>query len=105
MSPQYLVSVPLKMFRLWAFMGMAAQVSTAPAPHPSRPPGEVTQRPGGGDTVPLTPAQIPLAWFVSKFLRGNYGNAAVWLSLIIGQPIAVLMYVHDYYVLNYEGTQ
>lgn len=68
---EYLVSVPLKMFRLWAFMGMAAQ--------------------------------IPLAWFVSKFLRGNYGNAAVWISLIIGQPIAVLMYVHDYYVLNYEG--
>ncbi|NWH48312.1 DGAT1 acyltransferase, partial [Fregata magnificens] len=62
---EYLVSVPLKMFRLWAFMGMAAQ--------------------------------IPLAWFVSKFLRGNYGNAAVWISLIIGQPIAVLMYVHDYY--------
>lgn len=24
--PQYLVSVPLKMFRLWAFMGMMAQV-------------------------------------------------------------------------------
>ncbi|XP_069738135.1 diacylglycerol O-acyltransferase 1 [Phaenicophaeus curvirostris] len=70
---EYLVSVPLRMFRLWAFMGMAAQ--------------------------------IPLAWFVSKFLRGNYGNAAVWMSLIIGQPIAVLMYVHDYYVLNYEGHQ
>ncbi|KAM6125770.1 LOW QUALITY PROTEIN: diacylglycerol O-acyltransferase 1 [Pterocles gutturalis] len=70
---EYLVSVPLKMFRLWAFMGMAAQ--------------------------------IPLAWFVSRFLRGNYGNAAVWMSLIIGQPIAVLMYVHDYYVLNYEGNQ
>ncbi|NXN16381.1 DGAT1 acyltransferase, partial [Indicator maculatus] len=67
---EYLVSVPLKMFRLWAFMGMAAQV--------------------------------PLAWFVSRFLQGNYGNAAVWISLIIGQPIAVLMYVHDYYVLNYE---
>uniref|UniRef100_A0A8D0HI15 O-acyltransferase n=1 Tax=Sphenodon punctatus TaxID=8508 RepID=A0A8D0HI15_SPHPU len=70
---EYLVSVPLKMFRLWAFMGMMAQ--------------------------------IPLAWFVGRFLRGNYGNAAVWISLIIGQPIAVLMYVHDYYVLNYEGTQ
>ncbi|XP_054841959.1 diacylglycerol O-acyltransferase 1 [Eublepharis macularius] len=70
---EYLVSVPLKMFRLWAFMGMMAQ--------------------------------IPLAWFVSRFLRGNYGNAAVWMSLIIGQPIAVLMYVHDYYVLNYEGRQ
>uniref|UniRef100_A0A671W3L4 O-acyltransferase n=1 Tax=Sparus aurata TaxID=8175 RepID=A0A671W3L4_SPAAU len=69
---EYLVSVPLKMFRLWAFMGMMAQV--------------------------------PLAWFVSRFLNGNYGNAAVWISLIIGQPVAVLMYVHDYYVIHYGGT-
>lgn len=67
---EYLVSIPLKMFRLWAFMGMMSQ--------------------------------IPLAWFVGRFLRGNYGNAAVWISLIIGQPIAILMYVHDYYVLNHE---
>lgn len=65
---EYLVSVPLRMFRLWAFMGMMAQ--------------------------------LPLAWFVGNFLRGNYGNAAVWISLIIGQPFAVLMYVHDYYVLH-----
>uniref|UniRef100_A0AAV2KA62 O-acyltransferase n=1 Tax=Knipowitschia caucasica TaxID=637954 RepID=A0AAV2KA62_KNICA len=56
---EYLVSVPLKMFRLWAFMGMMAQV--------------------------------PLAWFVSRYLNGIYGNAAVWISLIIGQPVAVLM--------------
>uniref|UniRef100_A0A3Q3FXM3 O-acyltransferase n=1 Tax=Labrus bergylta TaxID=56723 RepID=A0A3Q3FXM3_9LABR len=70
---EYLVSVPLKMFRLWAFMGMMAQV--------------------------------PLAWFVGRFLNGNYGNAAVWISLIIGQPVAVLMYVHDYYVIHYgEAT-
>nr|XP_035961789.1 diacylglycerol O-acyltransferase 1 isoform X4 [Halichoerus grypus] len=68
---EYLVSVPLHMFRLWAFTGMMAQ--------------------------------IPLAWIVSRFFRGNYGNAAVWLTLIIGQPVAVLMYVHDYYVLNYEA--
>ncbi|XP_058421154.1 diacylglycerol O-acyltransferase 1 isoform X2 [Diceros bicornis minor] len=47
---------------------------------------------------------IPLAWIVSRFFRGNYGNAAVWLTLIIGQPVAVLMYVHDYYVLNHEAT-
>uniref|UniRef100_A0A3Q1F5K1 O-acyltransferase n=1 Tax=Acanthochromis polyacanthus TaxID=80966 RepID=A0A3Q1F5K1_9TELE len=66
---EYLVSVPLRMFRLWAFTGMMAQ--------------------------------LPFAWFVGYFLRGNYGNAAVWMSLIIGQPFAVLMYVHDYYVLNY----
>uniref|UniRef100_F7C164 O-acyltransferase n=2 Tax=Monodelphis domestica TaxID=13616 RepID=F7C164_MONDO len=68
---EYLVSVPLRMFRLWSFTGMMAQ--------------------------------IPLAWIVGRFLQGNYGNAAVWLSLIIGQPVAVLMYVHDYYVLNYEA--
>ncbi|KAM9690222.1 diacylglycerol O-acyltransferase 1 isoform 3-T3 [Dama dama] len=68
---EYLVSIPLRMFRLWAFTGMMAQ--------------------------------IPLAWIVGRFFRGNYGNAAVWLSLIIGQPVAVLMYVHDYYVLNYEA--
>ncbi|KAM7373282.1 hypothetical protein PAMP_008147 [Pampus punctatissimus] len=69
---EYLVSVPLKMFRLWAFMGMMAQV--------------------------------PLAWFVGRFLNGIYGNAAVWISLIIGQPIAVLMYVHDYYIIHYGST-
>uniref|UniRef100_A0A3B5QK29 O-acyltransferase n=1 Tax=Xiphophorus maculatus TaxID=8083 RepID=A0A3B5QK29_XIPMA len=66
---EYLVSVPLRMFRLWAFTGMMAQ--------------------------------LPLAWLVGRFLRGNYGNAAVWMSIIIGQPFAVLMYVHDYYVMNY----
>ncbi|XP_032375002.1 diacylglycerol O-acyltransferase 1b [Etheostoma spectabile] len=67
---EYLVSVPLRMFRLWAFMGMMAQ--------------------------------LPLAWFVGRFLRGNYSNAAVWMSIIIGQPFAILMYVHDYYVLHYR---
>lgn len=41
---------------------------------------------------------------MAKFLRGNYGNAAVWLSLIIGQPIAVLMYVHDYYVTHNQDS-
>ncbi|XP_032112019.1 diacylglycerol O-acyltransferase 1 isoform X1 [Sapajus apella] len=68
---EYLVSIPLRMFRLWAFTGMMAQV--------------------------------PLAWLVGRFFQGNYGNAAVWVTLIIGQPIVVLMYVHDYYVLNYEA--
>ncbi|EDV25992.1 uncharacterized protein TRIADDRAFT_35841 [Trichoplax adhaerens] len=65
---EYLVSVPLRMFRLWSFIGMVAQ--------------------------------IPLASVISRFLSGNYGNVAVWLSLILGQPIAILMYVHDYYLAN-----
>ncbi|CAF0921497.1 unnamed protein product [Brachionus calyciflorus] len=63
---EYLVSIPLRMFRIWAFLGMIVQ--------------------------------IPFAVFVKKFLHGNYGNMAVWVSLIIGQPIAVMMYIHDYYI-------
>jgi hypothetical protein len=30
----------------------------------------------------------------------KYGNMAVWLSLILGQPIAIFAYVHDYYIIN-----
>ena len=64
---EYLVSVPLRMFRLWAFIGMLAQV--------------------------------PFAMFVNKVLQGGQlGNMAVWVSLIIGQPLAMMMYFHDYYV-------
>jgi len=95
LSPQYLVSIPLRMFRLWAFTGMMAQVSS---PGPPLRPAPRAQR-----LTPVLCPQIPLAWIVGRFFRGNYGNAAVWLSLIIGQPVAVLMYVHDYYVLNREA--
>uniref|UniRef100_T1J269 O-acyltransferase n=1 Tax=Strigamia maritima TaxID=126957 RepID=T1J269_STRMM len=69
---EYLVSIPLKMFRLWAFIGMAAQV--------------------------------PFARFVRRFLAGKFSNMAVWLSLIIGQPLAILMYYHDYYIIHYENS-
>lgn len=68
---EYLVSVPLRMFRIWAFTGMVGQV--------------------------------PFAMFVSRFLHNQYGNIAVWISLIIGQPLCILMYYHDYYIIHY-GT-
>lgn len=102
---QYLVSVPLHMFRLWAFTGMMAQVSVPSCPQPlPRAPGAASPRVTGCGRLTVAPClQIPLAWIVSRFFQGNYGNAAVWLTLIIGQPVAVLMYVHDYYVLNYEA--
>ena len=29
------------------------------------------------------------------------GNVLVWLSLILGQPLAVMMYYHDYVVDHY----
>lgn len=66
---EFLVSVPLRMFRLWSFSAMIGQV--------------------------------PFAMFVSKYLAGHQtGNFAVWISLIIGQPLAIMMYFHDYYVQN-----
>lgn len=67
---EYLVSIPLKMFRMWAFCGMLSQ--------------------------------LPFASFVSKYLSKypQWANVAVWVSLIIGQPLCILMYYHDYYVTN-----
>uniref|UniRef100_A0A7E4W3L3 O-acyltransferase n=1 Tax=Panagrellus redivivus TaxID=6233 RepID=A0A7E4W3L3_PANRE len=67
---EYLVSVPLHMFRLWAFWAMLAQV--------------------------------PLSMLTDKVIRGGRaGNVIVWLSIILGQPMAILMYVHDWYLLNH----
>uniref|UniRef100_A0A2C9K594 O-acyltransferase n=1 Tax=Biomphalaria glabrata TaxID=6526 RepID=A0A2C9K594_BIOGL len=65
---EYLVSIPLRMFKIWAFMGMAMQV--------------------------------PIAYITSKFVRGKWGNITMWLSLILGQPVAILAYFHDYYVVH-----
>jgi diacylglycerol O-acyltransferase 1 len=70
---EYLVSVPLKTFKIWAFMGMMAQ--------------------------------IPLS-FISKILEKKmgprFGNACVWASLILGQPLCILVYYHDYVIQNYN---
>lgn len=66
---EYLVSVPLRMFRVWAFLAMLGQV--------------------------------PLAQFVNKYIHGKYANMVVWLSLILGQPIAIFCYVHDYYMIHF----
>ncbi|KHJ86040.1 MBOAT family protein [Oesophagostomum dentatum] len=66
---EYLVSVPLHMFRLWAYYGMMSQ--------------------------------IPLSLFIDYVVKGGRaGNVVVWLSLILGQPLAILMYVHDWYVMH-----
>ncbi|XP_076358306.1 diacylglycerol O-acyltransferase 1-like isoform X5 [Tachypleus tridentatus] len=70
---EYLVSVPLNMYRIWAFSGMLGQV--------------------------------PFAMFVSQYLHNQYGNMAVWISIIIGQPLCILMYYHDYYIIHYGSLE
>lgn len=70
---EYLVSVPLKTFNVYAFVGMMAQ--------------------------------IPLS-FISKLLEKNvgerWGNMIVWASLILGQPLCIMIYYHDYMIQNYS---
>ncbi|XP_026468476.1 diacylglycerol O-acyltransferase 1 [Ctenocephalides felis] len=72
---EYLVSVPLKTFQIWAFTGMMAQ--------------------------------IPLS-FISRFMEINvgprWGNIVVWSSIILGQPLAIMMYYHDYMITHYGDT-
>ncbi len=49
-------------------------------------------------------SQVPLSIFVKRYLRDHYGNIAVWVSLIIGQPLAIMMYIHDYYLAYYKDV-
>jgi hypothetical protein len=57
----------------------------------------------GACTEPVL-LQIPLI-VVSKYLETaigpRAGNICVWLSLIIGQPLALMMYYHDFVVEHY----
>ncbi|KAF5277673.1 hypothetical protein FQA39_LY18442 [Lamprigera yunnana] len=69
---EYMVSVPLKTFKIWAFMGMMGQ--------------------------------IPLS-YLSRYMEKNFGprmgNVVVWASIIMGQPLCIMMYYHDYVVTHY----
>ncbi|KAL1513370.1 hypothetical protein ABEB36_002789 [Hypothenemus hampei] len=72
---EYMVSVPLKTYKIWAFMGMMGQ--------------------------------LPLSFF-SRFVEKRYGprlgNIIVWSSIIIGQPLCIMMYYHDYMVIHHGTT-
>lgn len=69
---EYMVSVPLKTYKIWAFMGMMGQ--------------------------------IPLSFLsraVEKRYGPRFGNIVVWSSIIIGQPLCIMMYYHDYMVIHH----
>lgn len=65
--------MPLKTFKIWAFMGMMGQ--------------------------------IPLSSF-SRYMEAKFGprwgNIAVWASIILGQPLCIMMYYHDYVVTHFN---
>ena len=66
------MSVPLQMFKAYAFLGMVCQ-------------------------IPL----MEISKTAQKYMGNRGGNVVVWMSLIIGQPLAVLMYYHDFVVEHY----
>ena len=66
------MSVPLQMFKAYAFLGMVCQ-------------------------IPL----MEISKTAQKYMGNRAGNVVVWMSLIIGQPLAVLMYYHDFVVEHY----
>lgn len=72
---EYLVSVPLQTYKIWAFMGMMGQ--------------------------------IPLSSF-SKTMQRTFGprmgNIVVWASIILGQPLCIMMYYHDYVVTHFKDA-
>ncbi|XP_077284254.1 diacylglycerol O-acyltransferase isoform X2 [Arctopsyche grandis] len=69
---EYLVSVPIQTYRIWAFTGMMAQV---PLSYVSR--------------------------YVEKHYGARWGNIIVWSSIILGQPLAIMMYYHDYVISHF----
>jgi len=70
---EYLISVPLRLFKVWGFLGMMVQ-------------------------APLFPVSV----WVEKHMGPRMGNALVWVSLIVGQPLGVMVYYHDY-VIDHFG--
>jgi len=46
--------------------------------------------------------------YLSKFMEQQcgprWGNVTVWASLIVGQPLCIMMYYHDYIVTHF-GTE
>ncbi|CAK1549926.1 unnamed protein product [Leptosia nina] len=71
---EYVVSVPLQMFRVWAFLGMMAQ-----------------------------PPLAVISKVFEQRLGDRWGNMVVWASLILGQPLAIMMYYHDYAVAHFNS--
>lgn len=47
--------------------------------------------------------QVPIGLAVRRVKNENktYGNMAVWISLILIQPIAILLYIQDLFYRDY----
>lgn len=93
---EYLVSVPLRMFNLWAFFGMMMQVLIFVFQSMLTEINILFCR--------FFIRKIPmsaLSQFVEKKAGQRLGNVLVWMSLILGQPLCIMMYYHDYVITHF----
>ncbi|KAK4322983.1 hypothetical protein Pmani_006290 [Petrolisthes manimaculis] len=72
---EYLVSIPLHMYKVGVFLGMMVQ-------------------------VPL----VYISTFVESKFGPRWGNMIVWSSLILGQPMGIMVYYHDYVVKTFDPS-
>lgn len=72
---EYLVSVPLQTYKIWAFLGMMGQ-------------------------IPLS----AISKTVERSLGPRMGNIIVWASIILGQPLCIMMYYHDYVITHFTDA-
>jgi len=70
---ELVIGVPMQLLRGWAFWGILSQL-----------------------------ALIPLTKWMNKYLKNEQaGNIAFWLVFcIFGQPLCIMLYVHDYVISN-----
>uniref|UniRef100_A0A0K8URF5 O-acyltransferase n=2 Tax=Endopterygota TaxID=33392 RepID=A0A0K8URF5_BACLA len=72
---EYLVSIPLQTHKIWAFLGMMGQ-------------------------IPLS----AISKSIERKMGPRMGNIIVWASIILGQPLCIMMYYHDYVVTHYHDA-
>ncbi|XP_017854490.1 diacylglycerol O-acyltransferase 1 isoform X2 [Drosophila busckii] len=72
---EYLVSVPLQTYKIWAFLGMMGQ-------------------------IPLS----AISKYIERRLGPRMGNIIVWASIILGQPLCIMAYYHDYVVTHFQNS-
>ncbi|XP_064535216.1 diacylglycerol O-acyltransferase 1 [Drosophila montana] len=72
---EYLVSVPLQTYKIWAFLGMMGQ-------------------------IPLS----AISRYIERRLGPRMGNIIVWASIILGQPLCIMAYYHDYVVTHFQNA-
>eukprot|EP01135_Chromosphaera_perkinsii_P002313 Nk52_evm99s221 gene=Nk52_evmTU99s221 len=106
---ELLVSLPLHMFKVWSFSGKSLFVLCASSAVSDGFMFYCLNTNNGKYIFSFILTlftrytamlfQIPLAIVTEKWFKGStYGNIIVWLSLVFGQPVAILMYVNDYLV-------